>query len=161
MTFWSKKITQPDLPEVEAFFEQQINKLALKKFFPKEDVQFYLAWHTFSELLEKIIDPNRFLRIIRDKEERIIGFFESKTHSQENNTHVVQWTLIDEKYRRSGIGSIFAHEFQEYCQSKWIEKIITFIHKDNKPSLAFRENLWFIRIEEEVESGIITLEKRL
>ena len=58
----------------------------------------FLSWHQPRDLVEKILDPDRFFRIIRDDTGKIIGYFESRMKDRE--TEVVQWVLIDASQRR-------------------------------------------------------------
>lgn len=52
------------------------------------------------ELIEKIMDPERFFRIIRNNSGKIVGYFESRqnyNHQTAFKEEVVQWVFIDEK----------------------------------------------------------------
>lgn len=65
--------------------------------YTKEEYDMFLSWHQPRDLVNKILDPNRFFRIIRDKEGKIIGYFESR--KKDKTTEVVQWVLIDKSHR--------------------------------------------------------------
>ncbi len=101
--------------DVALFYSWELYKLAKEQGYSEKLIQKYLSWHTPNELIEKMLDPTRFFRIIRDTDGRIIAYFESKEHSMYKDTQVMQWMLIDEKYRKNGQATRVYEEFKKWC----------------------------------------------
>lgn len=161
MNVISQKIQSDDIREVSEFFAQESSKLAHKFSYSEGEWRRWADWHSVKELTEKILDPERYFHIIRSENGEIIGFFESKTHSSEPTTQVIQWTLIHHIARREGLASYFYEEFEKYCHEKWMQKIVTFIHEDNIASRKFREKFGFTMRKEDENSNILIYEKFL
>ena len=105
----------------------------------------YIDWHIAQSLREKISDPTRFFRLIRDTSGHLIAYFESKQHSQYSDTQVVQWILVDEFHRSTGLSKILRREFYNWCQSHGYTSTWTYVHQNNAESQAAHENLGELR----------------
>lgn len=113
-----QKVGVTDICETSVFFAKETSKLAHKFSYSEGEWRRWTDWHSVKGLAEKILDPERYFRIIRSENGEIIGFFESKTHSSEPETQVIQWTLIHHIARREGLASCFYEEFEKYCHEK-------------------------------------------
>lgn len=85
--------------DISLFFQAELKQLMEKHGYSEKEYRMFLSWHQPRDLVEKILDPNRFFRIIRDHTGKIIGYFESRMKDQK--TEIVQWVLIDKSYRGS------------------------------------------------------------
>lgn len=111
----------------------------------EEEEKNYIDWHTAESLREKISNPTRFFRLIRDTSGDLIAYFESKQHSQYTDTQVVQWILVDQLYRKTGLSKILRREFYIWCQSHGYTSTWTYVHQNNAESQAAHENLGELR----------------
>ena len=54
--------------DIALFFQKELRDLVEKYGYSEEEYRLFLSWHQPKDLVEKILDPNRFFRIIRDTE---------------------------------------------------------------------------------------------
>ena len=87
--------------DVVDFFVRELDALSSRypEGYDEESIAMYTREHQVGQILEKIQDPGRFFRIIRNEKNAVIGYFESKQNSIYTDTQSVQWIFIDERYR--------------------------------------------------------------
>lgn len=127
--------------DIAVFFQRELIYLMQEYGYTKEEYDMFLSWHQPRDLVNKILDPNRFFRIIRDKEGKIIGYFESR--KKDKTTEVVQWVLIDKSHRGQWFSKIIWEEFFKYCKLQWRTIILSFAKSQNKASCHMHQWLWF------------------
>lgn len=140
-----------------SFFQAELKQLVETYGYSKEEYRMFLSWHQPRDLVEKILDPNRFFRIIRDDTGKIIGYFESRMKDQK--TEIVQWILINESERGKWHSKKIWEEFFKYCQSKWRTTILSFAKSENRVSCMMHTSRWFSQID--YTDGNVTFRKEL
>lgn len=156
-------IDENDLNKSVNFFYQEMQKVWEKFNYSPEIIENWKSWHSYNEMVNKIVDKDRFFSTIKDKNWEIIWVFESKKSWQkwENDVQIVQWTLINEKFQWVWLWSLLKYDFLLYCKQNWVKKIRTFVHKNNDKSLALNEKFWFNISDFDQEIDTYTLEKEL
>lgn len=106
-----------NMNELASFFWRQLQEISA--LYTEENVREFLSWHTQSELANKVIDPQRFFRIIRDEKGNIIAYFESKQSGQEDmeDVQVIQWFFVKEEHRERWALKVLWKEFIEWCEA--------------------------------------------
>ena len=74
----SHSLTQCTILDIAVFFQSELRQLCDTYGYSDEEYRQYLDWHQPKVLVEKILDPDRFFRVVRDQSNQIIGFFESR-----------------------------------------------------------------------------------
>lgn len=115
--------TQEDIPELEKFFQKNLQKYAKKFDWDKETLNRYIGYHTSDELLQKILNEKYFFSVIRtnpknNKKGEIVAVFESKNSDDSGNIEMISWTLVDEKFQNLGLGNIISYDFILNCREK-------------------------------------------
>ena len=107
----------------------------------RSDRKLYNDYHHPVELIEKMADPTRFFRIVRDEETgEILAYFESKQSAQYTDTQVVQWIFVSEKVRQQLLAKKIWQEFEEWCRHKDYKSIWSFAALRNTISQQVHDN---------------------
>ena len=131
--------------DIALFFQKELRNLSQNLGYTEDEYRMFLSWHQPRDLVEKILDPDRFFRIIRDDTGKIIGYFESRMKDRE--TEVVQWVLIDASQRRKWHSKKIWEEFFEYCKTQWRVVIFSFAKAQNEASCQMHRSMWFKQID--------------
>lgn len=143
--------------DISLFFRKELRKLVEQYGYSEEDYEAFLSWHQPKELVEKILDPDRFFRIIRDTDGKIVGFFESRNRWE---LETVQWIFIEESVQGQGLGKKLWDEFFIYCSAREVKQVRSFVKESNVLSCWLHEKLWFQKVSTD-EDGCISFEKKL
>lgn len=129
--------------DVVDFFVRELE--ALSKHYPEaydeENIAQYIRDHQMGEMLQKIHDPSRFFRIIRNEKGVVIGYFESKQNSIYPDTQTIQWIFIDEAYRWSGLARQLWDEFTSWCHENSYKSVWSFVALQNTISQEVHRKL--------------------
>lgn len=130
--------------DMSQFFTTEFCKLsdAYPDSYPKDDRKLYNDYHHPVELIEKMRDPTRFFRIVRDDETgEILAYFESKQSTQYNDTQVVQWIFVSEEARQQWLARYIWQEFEKWCRLNGYKSIWSFVALRNTISQQVHETL--------------------
>ena len=153
------------------FFEEQVLSL-LERFpsFGEESIAKYIQDHTKDELEKKILEKNRFFRLVQTTEGEIIGYFESRQDEREygGNYEIAQWLLIKEGFRKNGLSKELWKSFFDsidlYLEDNNLTHIdiISFCKQGNKESVKMHLANWFncISINHESDDYVWKLTRR-
>lgn len=116
----------------------------IKVYYTPELIEKFISWHDSESLTEKIDDPTRFFRVIRDELWNIIAYFESKRHHDEsmNDIQVIQWFFVHEWYRNQWALKSMWKEFVGWCEKNGYRYIWSYTALQNKVSQDVHASLF-------------------
>ena len=130
-----------NITELTSFFWRQLQWIS--SMYTDEDREKFLSWHTQEQFSQKINDPKRFFRIIRDKKWTIIAYFESKQSSEEDteDMQVIQWFFVKDEYRNKWALKSMWNEFIEWCRKNNYTIVWSYTSLQNEVSKAVHRKL--------------------
>ncbi len=137
-------ILQPQLSdsaELSLTFDEFL--ASLSQYYTLEELSEFRSYHTVWELEEKLSDPSRFFRIVRNEHGEIIACFESKQGSIPSMQRV-QWFFVLPRHQQKGILKILFQEFEEWCKINNYNIIWSIAALENRVSIKTHWALWFI-----------------
>ena len=109
-----------------------------------------------AEYIEKVC---RFARVlIACKDGGLVGFIAFYANDFCTGTAYVTQFLIDEKYRKKGVGRCLLSKCEEECKKNAFGVIKLEVKKDNKNAIAFYGNCGFV-VDVEKEKSIYMVKK--
>lgn len=123
--------------DIWLFFNKNLKKCCEQYWYPEGTYEKFCNYCQPADLIEKIMDPERFFRILRSDTGKVVGYFESrrvyhpKTVFEEE---VIQWIFIDEKFQWKWLSTKLWDEFFQYCKNNRIKYIKSFSRISNNVS---------------------------
>lgn len=138
-TFSVEEIQNPEnnpwkILDIWLFFNKNLKKCCEDFWYPEGTYERFCNYHQPMELIEKIMDPERFFRIIRNNSGKIVGYFESRqnyNHQTAFKEEVVQWVFIDEKLQGKWLSTKLWNEFFCHCEDRGIKYIKSYSRISN------------------------------
>ena len=112
--------------DIWLFFNKNLKKCCTEYWYPKGTYEKFCNYCQPADLIEKIMDPERFFRILRSDTGKVVGYFESrrvyhpKTVFEEE---VIQWIFIYEKFQWKWLSTKLWNEFFCHCEDRGIKYI--------------------------------------
>jgi GNAT superfamily N-acetyltransferase len=141
----SSSLQKSNQRDVVDFFTNQLRKLCNKypESYTQEDFDSYTSSHQEEELNKKAEDPTYFFRIIKDQNDNVIAYFESKQTGKAyySDTQCIQWIFIDEKHQGTGLARQMWTEFEDWCKTHGYKSIWSFVALKNTISIEIHRKL--------------------